>query len=256
LPTFALSVAEGLLTEAAASVAGKSDLLGWDETEKRFVQGKLTLLSHRYSEAAKIFAQVPLTAPEGAAAWNLRVLAHALAGEWEDAFAACGEDALWRWLLHRWQGSEPENLSVPTEWLTSLRENFRELLALLLQLREFERYEQALSLLERLVPDERERAELLGDLYGQFGFWEMALEMLLPFAQDGGLTRDGWRTLAKACQHKGYYDEAIAIWLRLVESDEEKGEALADYLSLAGCYIAAGKSQQAQQVLALVNQLR
>jgi len=134
---------------------------------------------------------VPLTAPEGAAAWNLRVLAHALAGEWEDAFAACGEDALWRWLLHRWQGSEPENLSVPTEWLTSLRENFRELLALLLQLREFERYEQALPLLERLVPDERERAELLGDLYGQFGFWEMALEMLLPFAQDGGLTRDG-----------------------------------------------------------------
>jgi len=80
--------------------------------------------------------------------------------------------------------------------------------------------------------------------------------MLLPFAQDGGLTRDGWRTLAKACQHKGCYDEAIAIWLRLVESDEEKGEALADYLSLAGCYIAAGKSQQAQQVLALVNQLR
>jgi glycosyltransferase involved in cell wall biosynthesis/SAM-dependent methyltransferase len=256
LPTFALSVAEGLLTEVAASVAGKSDLPSWDETEKRFVQGKLTLLSHRYSEAAAIFAQVPLTAPEGAAAWNLRVLAHALAGEWEDAFAACGEDALWRWLLHRWQGSEPENLSVPTEWLTSLRENFRELLALLLQLREFERYEQALSLLERLVPDERERAELLGDLYGQFGFWEMALEMLLPFAQDGGLTRDGWRTLAKACQHKGYYDEAIAIWLRLVESDEEKGEALADYLSLAGCYIAAGKSQQAQQVLALVNQLR
>jgi len=255
LPTLALSVTESLLTEAGALVAVKSDLPGWDETEKRFVQGKLTLLSHRYSEAAKIFAQVPLTAPEGAAAWNLRVLAHALAGEWEDAFTACGEDALWRWLLHRWQGSEPENLSIPTEWLTSLRENFRELLALLLQLQEFERYEQSLSLLERLVPDERERAELLGDLYGQFGFWEMALEILLPFAQDGGLTRDGWRTLAKACQHKGYYDEAIAIWLRLVESDEEKGEALADYLSLAGCYIVAGKSEQAQQVLALVGQL-
>jgi len=59
LPTFAIAVAEGLLTEAAASVAGKSDLPGWDETEKRFVRGKLTLLSHRYSEAAPFSPKCP-----------------------------------------------------------------------------------------------------------------------------------------------------------------------------------------------------
>jgi glycosyltransferase involved in cell wall biosynthesis/SAM-dependent methyltransferase len=271
LPHSAISIAEQLvrvggegqgareekqIADYASRITHQSPV---DPIERQFVQAKLALLQHRYSEAAAIFAQVPLTAPEGAAAWNLRILAHALAGEWDEAFNACGSDSLWQWLLRRWQGlTVPTNGEItylPRELFPALWENFRELLALLLQLQKFERYEQALPLLDVLVPDERERAELLGNLYGQFGFWEMALETLLPFAQDGGLTREGWRTLAKACQHKGFYEEAAAILLRLIESDERKDEALADYMALAGCYIAAGDNQRAEAVLALAQQL-
>jgi glycosyltransferase involved in cell wall biosynthesis/2-polyprenyl-3-methyl-5-hydroxy-6-metoxy-1,4-benzoquinol methylase/Flp pilus assembly protein TadD len=258
LPSSAIPIAEQLI-EVTGERGGNGNVLKVDPIERQFVQAKLALLQHRYSEAAKIFAQVPLTAPEGAAAWNLRILAHALAGEWEEAFNVCGEDALWQWLLRRWQGltttTNGNGLDLPTALLPSLRENFRELLALLLQLQEFERYEQALDLLNWLVSNEKERAEFLGSLYGQFGFWDMVLETLLPLAQDGGMSRESWRLLAKACQHKGFYDEAAAILLRLIESDERKDEALADYMALAGCYIAAGDSQRAEAVLALAQQL-
>jgi tetratricopeptide (TPR) repeat protein len=258
LPSSAIPIAEQLIGMTGER-GENGNALKVDPIERQFVQAKLALLQHRYSEAAKIFAQVPLTAPEGAAAWNLRILAHALAGEWEEAFNVCGEDALWQWLLRRWQGlitpTNGNGLDLPTALLPSLRENFRELLALLLQLQEFERYEQALDLLNWLVPDEKERAEFLGSLYGQFGFWDMVLETLLPLAQDGGMSRESWRLLAKACQHKGFYDEAAAILLRLIESDERKDEALADYMALAGCYIAAGDSQRAEAVLALAQQL-
>jgi tetratricopeptide (TPR) repeat protein len=258
LPSSAIPIAEQLIGMTGER-GENGNALKVDPIERQFVQAKLALLQHRYSEAAKIFAQVPLTAPEGAAAWNLRILAHALAGEWEEAFNVCGEDALWQWLLRRWQGlTTPTNgngLDLPTALIPSLRENFRELLALLLQLQEFERYEQALDLLNWLVSDEKERAEFLGSLYGQFGFWDMVLETLLPLAQDGGMSRESWRLLAKACQHKGFYGEAAAILLRLIESDERKDEVLADYMALAGCYIAAGDSQRAEAVLALAQQL-
>lgn len=258
LPSSAIPIAEQLIGMTGER-GENGNALKVDPIERQFVQAKLALLQHRYSEAAKIFAQVPLTAPEGAAAWNLRILAHALAGEWEEAFNVCGEDALWQWLLCRWQGlitpTNGNGLDLPTALIPSLRENFRELLALLLQLQEFERYEQALDLLNWLVSDEKERAEFLGSLYGQFGFWDMVLETLLPLAQDGGMSRESWRLLAKACQHKGFYDEAAAILLRLIESDERKDEVLADYMALAGCYIAAGDSQRAEAVLALAQQL-
>ncbi|MFA0783050.1 glycosyltransferase [Fervidibacter sacchari] len=258
LPSSAISIAEQLI--GMAEERGENgNALKVDPIERQFVQAKLSLLQHRYSEAAKIFAQVPLTEPEGVAAWNLRILAHALAGEWDEAFNACGSDSLWQWLLRRWQGltvpTNGEIADLPQELLPALMENFRELLALLLQLQEFERYEQALDLLKWLVPDEKERAEFLGSLYGQFGFWDMVLETLLPLAQDGGMSRESWRLLAKACQHKGFYDEAAAILLRLIESDERKDEALADYMALAGCYIAAGDSERAEAVLAVAQQL-
>ncbi|MCS7186398.1 MAG: glycosyltransferase [Armatimonadota bacterium] len=256
LPVCALGVAKALLERGEGRVTGDE----LDETERIFVKGKLALLEHRYSEAAKIFAQVPLTAPEGAASWNLRILAHALANEWDEAFANCGDDQLWQALLHQWTdkqlGSQNDtNIDLPSELIPSLQENFRELLSLLLQLQEFERYERALKLLNWLVPDERERTMLLGKLYGQFGFWDMVLETLLPLAQDGGMDRESWRLLARACRHKGFYDEAAAILLRLIESDEDKDEALNDYMALAGCYIAAGKREQAESVISLARQL-
>ncbi len=254
LPTCALEVAKAL-TERDERQGTMDEI---DETERIFVKGKLVLLEHRYAEAARMFAQVPLTAPEGAASWNLRVLAHALAGEWNEAFAACNGDQLWQVLLKRWREGNTANgnsLAIPPEFLPSLQENFRELLALLLQLQEFERYEQALDLLGWLVSDERERAMFLGKLYGQFGFWDMVLETLLPLAQDGGMDRESWRLLARACQHKGFYDEAAAILLRLIESDEHKDEAFADYMVLAGCYIAAGNRERAEAVIALAQQL-
>ncbi|MGQ9727157.1 MAG: glycosyltransferase [Candidatus Fervidibacter sp.] len=250
----ALEVADHLLTEAFALTSGKPDLPGMDETEVRFVRGKLALLYHRYREAAMELAQVPLTAPEGAASWNLRVLAHALAGEWDDAFAASNDDPLWHSLLQLWRGDTLKAPTVSAEWLTSLRENFHEFLALLLQLQEFERYEQALLLLNTLLPDDRERAEFLGSLYAQFGFWDMVLETLLPCAQNGGLTREGWRLLAKACQKKGHYEEAAAILLRLVQSDETKDEAFVDYLTLASVYISVGDKERAEAILTLAQQ--
>ncbi len=255
LPACAMEVVK-TLTKLAVSDEKRD---GLDETELVFVKGKLALLEHRYSEAAKLFAQVPLNAPEGAAAWNLRIVAHALAGEWDEAFAACGDDQLWQVLLKRWKeidgSTNGDALNLPKELLPSLQENFLELLALLLQLQEFERYEQALSLLDWLVPDEREQKMLLGKLYGQFGFWDMVLETLLPIAQDGGMDRESWRLLARACQQKGFYDEAVAILLRLIESDEHKDEALADYMALAGCYIAAGDKEGAEAVITLSQQL-
>ncbi|MFN3420248.1 MAG: glycosyltransferase [Armatimonadota bacterium] len=255
LPPSALEIAETILKQREGQVA-KGEI---DEAEWMFVSGKVALLQHRYTEAAKMFAQIPLTVPEGAAAWNLRIIAHALANEWNEAFAACGDDQLWQALLRRWKGidgsTNGDALNLPKELLSSLQENFRELLALLLQLQEFERYEQALSLLNWLVPDEREQKMLLGKLYGQFGFWDMVLETLLPIAQDGGMDRESWRLLARACQHKGFYDEAASILLRLIETDERKDEALADYMALAGCYIAAGDKERAEAVIALAQQL-
>lgn len=264
LPPCALEIAETLLERGTGQ--GTRDRI--DEAERVFVAGKVALLRYRYAEAAQLLAQVPLTAPEGAMAWNLRIVAHALAGAWDEAFAACDGDHLWQWLLKRWangQVSQPADGQVsegdgvlselPRELLPGLQENFRELLALLLQLQEFERYEQALTLLDWLAPDGRERAVLLGKLYGQFSFWDMVIETLLPLAQDGGMDRESWRLLARACQHKGMYDEAAAILLRLIESDERKDEALADYMALAGCYIAAGDAARAQQILALAGQM-
>ncbi|MFA0750249.1 MAG: hypothetical protein SLRJCFUN_000652 [Candidatus Fervidibacter sp.] len=258
LPPCALEVSKALMERDTGQ--GTRDTV--DETERIFVEGKLALLEHRYAEAARLFAQIPLTAPEGATAWNLKVLAHALVGEWDEAFSSCNGDSLWQALLRLWQNGLnasdclPAQLpTCPPELLPLLQENFRDLLALLLQLQEFERYEQALSLLNWLVSDERERTMLLGKLYGQFGFWDMVLETLLPLAQNGGMDRESWRLLARACQHKGFYDEAAAILLRLIESDERKDEALADYMALAGCYIAAGDSPRAQQILALVGRM-
>ncbi len=258
LPPCALEVSKALMERDTGQ--GTRDTV--DETERIFVEGKLALLEHRYAEAARLFAQIPLTAPEGATAWNLKVLAHALAGEWDEAFSACNGDALWQALLRLWQnGSDTPNClsahlpTCPPELLPLLQENFRDLLALLLQLQEFERYEQGLALLDCLVPDETERAMFVGKLYGQFGFWDMVLETLLPLTQNGGMDRESWRLLARACQNKGFYDEAAAILLRLIESDERKDEALADYMALAGCYIAAGDRERAEAVLSLAQQL-
>ena len=248
LPPHTLTIVEQLL--AMANGQGDAD-------ELAFVVGKMLLLQHRYKEAAHQFAQIPLTSPEGVAAWNLRLLAHALAGEWEEAFSLCADDPVWRWLLKRWRfpSQNGDRVEMAPELLPLVRDNFSKLLALLLQLQEFDRYEQALELLDCLVGDEREKASLLAGLYGQFGFWDLVLETLLPFAQGDGLDRESWRLLAKACQKKGLYDEAAAILLQLVQTDERKDEALMDYLTLASIYIAAGKSCKAQEVLLLAQQL-
>ncbi|MCS7263876.1 MAG: glycosyltransferase [Armatimonadetes bacterium] len=261
LPVCALEIAKAMLE-------GKEECTELDKTEVIFVKGKLALLEHRYKEASEMFSQIPITAPEGPSSWNLHILAHALAGEWKDAFDACDNDQLWQALLKRWakeqtgglseeqnSNGDEMNINIPNELLLPLQDNFRDLLALLLQLGEFDRYEQSLNLLNWLVPDERERAIFLGKLYGQFGFWDMVLETLLPFAQDGGLDRESWRLLARACQHKGFYEEASAILLSLIESDERKDEALSDYLALAGCYIASGDRERVEAILALANQL-
>ncbi len=258
LETYPLSPVLLSIAEQLVYLSGARTEKHQDEVEREFVLGKLSLLNHEYRKAAHHFALVPLTSPEGPSAWNLRILAHALCEEWEEAFRLCTDDPAWTWLLKQWQerqsdGAEPP--PIPVELAALMQNNFVDLLALLLQLQEFERFEQSLGLLVHLTKDEQEMACLLSRLYGQFGFWDMVIETLLPFAQDGGLDRESWRLLARACQHKGLYEEAAAILLRLVETDQRKEEAFADYLSLAGVYIAAGDTQRAQDVLSLAQQI-
>ncbi len=253
LPPLAFEVAQALVggIEATALTAALNG-----EAEQIFVMGKLALLQRRYQEAANLLRQVPLTAPEGVTAWNLRTLALALAGDWDEALEFCADDPIWRWLLCRWQTETlPDFDGLPKEFAPALRGNFLELLALLLQLQEFDRYEQALAFLDWLFDDEFEKAMALGKLYGQFGFWDLVIETLLPVAQHRLADRESWRLLAKACQKRGLYDEAATILLQLVQDDEAKDEALTDYLALAGAYIAQGKAEEAQQVLALAEQL-
>lgn len=239
LPPSALKLAQTLLAMAEEQ--------GRNGEELAFVRGKMLLLQRRYAEAARWLARVPPEAPEGGMALGLRLLAHALAQEWEEVAALEVEDPLWRGLMERWQtGQGPKASSpLPEAW----RAHFPELLALLLQLEEFQRYEEALALLDGVFPDEVDKGMALGALYGRFGLWELVTETLLPLAFNGGMPREGWLLLAQACHRLGHHEEAEKILLRLLQEANGAEEALQEYLLLAGTYIAQGKSQEAQQVL-------
>lgn len=130
-------------------------------------------------------------------------------------------------------------------------------LGLLLQRQEFDEFEALMPLVERLWPDEAERAVMLGRLYGRFGFWDLVIETLLPQVEAPGSHPGGevLGLLASAFEARGELEAAEALWLKAAAETEDPLLASRAYAALAAIYVLRGRSTEAGRLLELAAQL-
>jgi len=140
------------------------------------------------------------------------------------------------------------NLSLPADRSLAVW-----VLGLLLQREEFDAFEALMPLVERLWPDEAERAVVLGRLYGRFRFWDLVIETLVPVMD--GLDGEALGLLAAACEARGELEAAEALWLKAASLAEDPFLAGRAYTALAAVYLTKGRPSEAGRFLELAAQL-
>jgi len=143
------------------------------------------------------------------------------------------------------------------EFLPADRSAVGWVLGVLLQREEFDHFEALMPLVERLWPDEAERAVMLGRLYGRFGFWDLVVESLLPHVGDGSphMAGEALGLLAAAFEARGDLDAAEALWLEAAAKSEDPILASRAYAALAAIRLARGRHTDTGRLLELAAQL-
>lgn len=100
------------------------------------------------------------------------------------------------------------------------------LLRLLLQLQEFERFEEALRLLEWAEVPELERHLSLGKLYFEQGFVESAIDEFLAINDIGKLDADAQMILGGICVERGMVEDGVALLESAVGQDPDNERRL------------------------------
>ncbi|RPF42897.1 glycosyltransferase involved in cell wall biosynthesis [Thermodesulfitimonas autotrophica] len=119
-----------------------------------------------------------------------------------------------------------------------------DLLGKLLELREFEKFERALALVERIP--ERERHLLLGKLYFKHGFKDSAAEELLAAVGAGVQDAEALAMLAEIAVERGFDEEAAVFYRHALALD---GKAFRCYTALASVLSRLHRYQEARAVV-------
>jgi glycosyltransferase involved in cell wall biosynthesis len=196
-------------------------------------------------EAAELLLQ-----EAGAPAGDAAGLINLFAGRFSEAAQAAGPDTPLGRIARALAGGAPLEPLVPPS-----REFVGWLLGVLLQLGQFERFEELMPLVERLWPEPAERATVLGRLYGKFGFWDLAVETLAPEALAGRLDGEALSLLAGALEKTGSPEAAKEVWLEVIRKDPSPLAAARAYAALAALRLAGGDGADAVRLLDLAAQL-
>jgi tetratricopeptide (TPR) repeat protein len=218
-----------------------------------FQKGELLLNLGRYAEAEACFQKVEDGAYHFQAGLS-RVFCLLMQGKYPEAAGLldllAGEEgarpyvSVYRGFAALLSGSSLSFLPGAREEQLLCEEIVFDLLGKLLELREFEKFERALALAER-VP-ERERHLLLGKLYFKHGFKDSAAEELLAAVQAGARDAEALAMLAEIAAEKGFDEEAAVFYRHALELD---GEAFRCYTALASVLSRLHRYREARAVV-------
>lgn len=231
--------------EAALSRDGSSQRL-------LFQKGEILLNLGRYAAAAACFQKAEDGAYHFQASLS-RAFCLLMQGKYSEAAGLldllAGEESarpyvsVYRDFAALLSGSSPVSFSGVKKEAFS-EEIVFDLLGKLLELREFEKFEQALALAKRIP--ERERHLLLGKLYFKHGFKDSAAEELLAAVWAGVQDAEALAMLAEIAAERGFDEEAAVFYRHALALD---GEALRYYTALARVLARLHRYQEARAVV-------
>lgn len=226
LAALAIAFREARHYRHALALVEQAGLLASDN-QQRQLKGELLLHLGRYRESAQLLAHA---ADEDGKSSVFAALALLMAGEFDAGQALLNRsDAVpgaegWGTVLRHFADLlTGRACAMDIEPLTSaertqVSERIWTLLGFLLETKEYDKFEQALGLLNLLELSELERRLQLGKLYYSHGFEESAIEELTRLAPSE-LDADAAEILARILDARGMVEETLAFYQAAVERD-------------------------------------
>ncbi len=215
------------------------------------------LMQRRFAEAREALTGVAPGSEYEAPARLGEAFCLLLEGETEQAGAVIAavaadarfrpETAAHRALVATLEGRAPEEVAFQEEeeW-ARFEATVWTILARLLQLREFERFERALGLLSLLPRPEPDKHLALGKLYHGLGFKDSAFDEMAAALEAGTYDHDSLAALAGMCAERGLYQDAELLYWRCLGLDRRR---LPTYTGLVRVLVEQGKLVEARQVV-------
>lgn len=198
------------------------------------LRGEALLYLRRYQEARAALEEAFARGETSPSAASLAALACLLGGDREGGerlFAQAEGDSAeasrvkaFRCLSDLLRGRP---VALPTQMDSQGRRKFSEgiwaVLALLLELPEFEKFESALGLLDLLGLSEQDRHLQLGKLYCTYGFKDSAIEEFSQVDQDK-LDAEAAEMLGNLCEASGWAEDALVFFQAALEREPDNAK--------------------------------
>jgi len=228
--------------------------IGLSRSKYGFYKGESLLNLKKYSEAIDVLTKVPATSSYYYPALMDQVFCLVLSDGFTEAaqlldLAEVCEDykpitAVYRVLIETLKNDETstgisivngQNIKTAFDWFKKL-----------LQLREFEKFESSLPLLDKLNLSPAEKSLRLGKLYNEVGFSEMAAEELIRAHNLGLGDSESYSILGRISAEKGFLEEAKPFLSKALTLDPNK---LALYASLSRILIQQNEVPEAIAII-------
>ncbi|MBE0447944.1 MAG: glycosyltransferase [Actinobacteria bacterium] len=220
-----------------------------------FLRGDCLFNLKRYHEAIAELKRVSKSSQFYPAASVDGVLCHLLLGEYEDAAKAIdsikGNEELN--LTHQLyssiislMGGRPSTAAISDGQMESCRRITSDLLRKFLELEEFEAFENAVKFLDKFDLPPGKTSLLLGKIYYDVGYSEMAVEELINAYESGYADGEAFCMLGRTASNNGFYEEAKTFFFEALSRGTEE---LTLYVSLGRALIKLGEIDRATEVL-------
>ncbi len=218
---------------ALAYVDQAEKLQGTSSGRLLYARGEYLLRLHQFPEASESLAKVPEHSDYYHVAMLSRGLSQLLQNDYagaESLFEKIAEDESYRVAAESYrvfsriiQGLNPEKLSFTEasekQWFIQINWG---LLARMLEMGEFERFEQALPVLKLAGLEPVEISKALGTLYYRHGFYDSAAEELLKVVNSSSREAGVYNMLAEICMKREMPEEAAAFLYRSLELGDKR----------------------------------
>ncbi len=235
--------------DRALEVVGPSGLL-------LLLRAECLAMLRRPAEARQALAGIGRGSEHHGPARLLEAFCHLLEDRPEEAaraLDALATDEAWRpeveayrALAALWQDRSPAAPALDEEGWARFEGAVWTLLSRLLQLQEFERFEQALGVVALVPRPEADKKLALGKLYYHLGFKDSAFEEMAAALEAGVYDRDSLAALAGLCVERGLLEDAELLYWRCLGMDRRR---LATYTGLVRVLAEQGKLVEARQVV-------
>ncbi|MEW5705489.1 MAG: tetratricopeptide repeat protein [Actinomycetota bacterium] len=219
------------------------------------LRGECLLNLKQYQQAIAEFDKIPLPSQYYQASVADKTICYLLIGEYDNAEKAIDsikdhEDfnliyRLYSSLISLIKG-RPPSISLTDKQKEQAQKIVADLLRKFLELEEYEIFEKAVGLLEKLGITSGEIGLLIGKIYYDMGFNEMAVEELIHAYENGCADGEAFFILGRTAFSNGFYEEAKTFFYEAVNREIEE---ISLYIYLSRTLIKLGEMDEAVKIL-------